>query len=170
MGKGSDVLKQLMLCAVAITTLVETTAEARCIAPPPQVRADVTVGSCVSVTFGSSHIQIEWPPPPKRLVPLYTADASYSGVILVVHVKTSALASQENDPDDAAYLREWAAGATKEVFVSGSIDQVCPTTLYGTLTVTTDPGWLCCDTLPWDGRCLVPSTMQIATVNAGTAR
>ena len=160
-------LKQLMLCAVAVTTLAEETAEARCIAPPPQVRAEVTVRSCVSVTFGSSHIQIEWPPPPERLVPLYKADASYSGVILVVQVKTSALASPENDPDDVAYLREWAAGASKELFVRGSIDQVCPTTLYGTLTVTTDPGWFCCDVLPWEGRCLVPSTTQIATLDEG---
>ena len=163
-------LKQLMVCAVAVTTFVEGTAEARCIAPPPQVRADVTVGSCVSVTFGSSQIQMEWPPPPKRLVPLYKAGASYSGVILVVHVKTSTLASKANDPDDLTYLREWAAGDTKELFVRGSIDQICSTTLYGTLTVTTDPGRFCCDTLPWEGRCLVPSTTQIVTVDKKISR
>lgn len=161
-------LKQLMLCAVAVTTLVEETAAARCIAPPPQVRADVTVGSCVSVTFGSSHSQI--PFPPKGLIPLYKAGARYSGVILVAQVKTSALAAQSNDPDDVAYLREWATGVTKELFVQGSIDEVCPPAVYRTLTVTTDPGWLCCDVLPWEGRCLVPSTMQIATVDKSIAR
>jgi hypothetical protein len=158
-----------MLCAVAVTTLVEETAAARCIAPPPQVRADVTVLSCVSVTFGSSHIQINWPP--EGLVPLYKAGASYSGVIVVAQVKTSTLASRETDPDDAAYLREkWTAGSLKELFVHDSMDRVCRTALYGTLAVTTDPGWMCCDMLPWEGRCLVPWTTQIVTVDKGIAR
>jgi hypothetical protein len=162
------VLKQLLTCTVAVTTFVAEVSEARCIAPPPQVRAQVTVRSCVAATFGSSRTQIQFPP--KGLIPLYKAGARYSGVILVVEVRTSALAAQSKDPDDAAYLRDWAAGLTKELFVQGSIDAVCPPAVYGTITVTTDPGWLCCDTLPWDGRCLIPSTAQIATVDTGIAR
>jgi hypothetical protein len=162
------VLKQLLICGVAVTTLIDEVAEARCIAPPPQVRAQVTVRSCVAAAFGSSHTQIEWPP--KGFVPLYKAGASYSGVILVVGVKTSTLTAQSNDHDDVAYLREWTAGLTKELFVEGTVDEVCPRVVYGTITVTTDPGWLCCDTLPWEGRCLIPSTVQIATVDKGIAR
>jgi hypothetical protein len=162
------VLKQFLICAVAVTGFFDEAAEARCIGPPPQVRAQVTVGSCVAATFGSSHIQMAFPP--KGLIPLYKLDASYSGVILVVEVKTSELATQSNDPDDVAYLREWAAGLRKELFVRGSIDEVCPPAVYGTITVTTDDGWLCCDRLPWEGRCLIPSTAQIATVNKGRVR
>jgi hypothetical protein len=154
-------LKSILLCTVAATTIAEQTTEARCISPPPQVRAEVAIEGCLAVTFGSSHSQVEWFPKP---TPLYKEGASYSGVFLIVDVKTSTLLPREADPDGATYLSQWATGTRKEVFVRGSVDEVCPATLYKTVTVTTDPGWLCCDTLPWEGRCLVPSTVVFVTL------
>jgi hypothetical protein len=158
-------LKKLLLCTLAVTTIAEQTAQARCIYRP-QVRAGVAIEGCVAVTFGSSHSHAQFEFVPNRPTTLYKEGASYSGVFLIVDVKSSTLVSPEDASSDE--LGEWASGARKGVFVSGSVEQVCPATLGEIVTVTTDPGF-CCDMLPWEGRCLVPSTVEIVTVAKGIA-
>jgi hypothetical protein len=157
-------LKDLLLCTVAITTGVEQSAQARCISRP-QIRAEVAIEGCVAVTFGSSHSHSEIEFAPNRRPQLYKEGASYSGVFLIVDVKTSIPVSREDASADD--LGGWVAGARKGVFVGGSVDQVCPATLGEIVTVTTDPR--CCDMLPLEGRCLVPSTVEIVSIRKGVA-
>jgi hypothetical protein len=156
-GKESRVFNRYSVGLLLFLFTIAQDALGRCVYDPP-IRADVTIAGCVAVTFSSSQSQVDFG---SKAASLYKEGASYSGTFLLVTVKSSAFVSRE---DGRGKGQPWAAGDLKSLFVHRPSDEVCPSKLSEEI-VTVTTASRCCDVVPFEGSCLVPLTVPLATLS-----
>jgi hypothetical protein len=147
------VKRRLIVVPITMLALINE-GEARCLAEPT-VSAEVLVQTCLAVTFAAPDSTTLAGANDRTASP-YKKGTTYSGTYLNVVVNKSTVVPEENEPEDNA--QAWPQGDRKGLFVSQPAGDVCPKALNSVITVSTLP--FCCDWIPWEGSCMVPSTVQ----------
>ncbi len=157
-------MKYRLFWVMALSALVATTSYAKC-EFLPDIQADVEVGFCVAVVLGSSEARVssrDFGASGDKSYPAYKEGSSLSGTLLSVRVRKSHVVSgnPRSDPwpnEMRKWLRSWAPGQGRDLFVAKPPSEVCPGELYSNLRVVT--GGACCDVLPYADECLLPSSL-----------
>jgi hypothetical protein len=152
-------MKKTLTQFVLFAYLVAPSAvHAKCI-ERPNYRARVTVMSCVAATFAASDVSIALFPGEK--VPNYEKGAKIFGTFLAIEVISSSLEWGENSYRDAEF-KPWSKGALRSIFVAKPPAETCPSHMPSEIAILTK--FECCDTAPEKGLCLVPKSVDLATV------
>lgn len=134
--------------------VVVPSAYAMCLATTKNL-VRLEVHACQPVTIHASSSK-----PPAHAI--HRRGSRIAGALVTGRVVESTLV-WDGDASMAEYLFETGAAATDETstfFLRGDASELCPDLIGTEATLVTDPP--CCDTLPADGICLVPSTLPIA--------
>jgi hypothetical protein len=142
-----------------LSVILVSNGSAKCIFAPT-LRANVSVHSCVAVTFQPSDLGIEIVK--GNTSRLYQDGSSYSGTLLSVTVKSSRFVWDVGEKHETNGFHVWTPRESRTLFIAKSADVVCPAKYNDTITVETDR--YCCDVLPLREKCLVPGSVDAVSL------
>jgi hypothetical protein len=138
----------------ALCFCVVSGANAKCMSRP-NIRAEVTIESCVAATFTASDSGLKFLE--GQTLPLYEKGSTFSGTIMTVVVEKSRFYWEDSTDHRTNGFRLWTHGERLSVVVSKPVGETCPSSLPAKVMVHTS--YVCCDTLPKKGICVVPDTL-----------
>ena len=142
------------LIAITLSIFVSSVCHAMCFATTEHL-VRVKVHACQKIKIDASSSR-----PPAHAI--HKRGSSISGALVTGMVIESTIV-WDGEPNMAKYtftLREIRADESITFFMNGDASQICAAIIGKSKLFVTDTQ--CCDILPADGLCLVPSTMIIA--------
>jgi|HubBroStandDraft_3_1064219.scaffolds.fasta_scaffold226969_2 hypothetical protein len=144
------IVRSLLLGSVPILLALSHSADAMCVAHP-EIRSTVTILGCISMTLGATDFEISDFRKPARI---YQHDATSSGTLMRVRVKTSAVSHDAFPPLPEEANSVWAVGEDRTVFAFEPANEICTSDKEELQIISQFP---CCDMLPWQGGCMAAS-------------